>query len=227
MVVLSRDRSGGATPQWEMVVLFLLFRRGGFVSLFRAWCYIFFGCGGLIPYSHVVVLSLAQKLWLCFLFRQTGCLIPFSETVVFPLLRSGGHIPCSEVGDLIPYSEVVVLSPIQKWRCFLSLRRSGGPIRCRPFDHRPWTTNVQVLRDSLRLYGPVQLIGSYNGGKDAVVIMHLHRYETHLCRIYTCSLVNGFLSECSRLEIPSVSWVKAQKANTGVPSCELHIPGVT
>ncbi|CAM9394502.1 unnamed protein product [Pylaiella littoralis] len=34
---------------------------------------------------------------------------------------------------------------------------------------------MQVLGDSLRLYGPDQLIGSYNGGKDAVVIMHLHR----------------------------------------------------
>eukprot|EP00752_Nemacystus_decipiens_P013632 g12085.t2 len=34
---------------------------------------------------------------------------------------------------------------------------------------------MQVLRDSLRLYGPDQLIGSYNGGKDAVVIMHLQR----------------------------------------------------
>lgn len=33
----------------------------------------------------------------------------------------------------------------------------------------------QVLNDGLRLYGPGQLIGSYNGGKDAVVIMHLHR----------------------------------------------------
>ncbi|CAN0096245.1 unnamed protein product [Ectocarpus sp. 13 AM-2016] len=34
---------------------------------------------------------------------------------------------------------------------------------------------IQVLNDGLRLYGPDQLIGSYNGGKDAVVIMHLHR----------------------------------------------------
>eukprot|EP00903_Cladosiphon_okamuranus_P021990 g20220.t1 len=34
---------------------------------------------------------------------------------------------------------------------------------------------MQVFRDGLRLYGPDQLIGSYNGGKDAVVIMHLHR----------------------------------------------------
>ena len=43
----------------------------------------------------------------------------------------------------------------------------------------PWFRSVflQVLRDSLRLYGPDQLIGSYNGGKDAVVIMHLHRYD--------------------------------------------------
>lgn len=43
---------------------------------------------------------------------------------------------------------------------------------------------MQVLADSLRLYGPDQLIGSYNGGKDAVVIMHLHRYSTsNACRI--------------------------------------------
>ncbi|CAM9150612.1 unnamed protein product [Ectocarpus sp. 4 AP-2014] len=34
---------------------------------------------------------------------------------------------------------------------------------------------MQVLNDGLRLYGADQLIGSYNGGKDAVVIMHLHR----------------------------------------------------
>ncbi len=34
---------------------------------------------------------------------------------------------------------------------------------------------MQVMSDSLRLYGTDQLIGSFNGGKDAVVIMHLHR----------------------------------------------------
>lgn len=32
-----------------------------------------------------------------------------------------------------------------------------------------------VLRDALRLYGPYGVYGSYNGGKDAVVIMHLLR----------------------------------------------------
>lgn len=36
----------------------------------------------------------------------------------------------------------------------------------------------QVLEDALRLYGPRRLVGSYNGGKDAVVIMHLQRYAS-------------------------------------------------
>ncbi|CAM9334039.1 unnamed protein product [Chrysoparadoxa australica] len=35
--------------------------------------------------------------------------------------------------------------------------------------------SLNVYEDALRLYGPEKLISSYNGGKDAVVIMHLHR----------------------------------------------------
>lgn len=34
---------------------------------------------------------------------------------------------------------------------------------------------MEILSDALRLYGPDQLFSSYNGGKDAVVIMHLLR----------------------------------------------------
>jgi len=34
---------------------------------------------------------------------------------------------------------------------------------------------MEILSDALRLYGPEQLFSSYNGGKDAVVIMHLLR----------------------------------------------------
>ncbi len=34
---------------------------------------------------------------------------------------------------------------------------------------------MQILSDALRLYGPDQLFSSFNGGKDAVVIMHLMR----------------------------------------------------
>lgn len=37
------------------------------------------------------------------------------------------------------------------------------------------TSALTVLSDALRLYGPEQLFSSYNGGKDAVVIMHLLR----------------------------------------------------
>lgn len=36
-------------------------------------------------------------------------------------------------------------------------------------------TAIQVLMDALRLYGPDAVVGSYNGGKDAVVIFHLLR----------------------------------------------------
>jgi FAD synthetase len=36
-------------------------------------------------------------------------------------------------------------------------------------------TALDVLDDALRLYGPEQVYSSYNGGKDAVVIMHLLR----------------------------------------------------
>ena len=34
---------------------------------------------------------------------------------------------------------------------------------------------MDILTDALRLYGPDQLFSSYNGGKDAVVIMHILR----------------------------------------------------
>lgn len=34
---------------------------------------------------------------------------------------------------------------------------------------------LDILYDALRLYGPDQVFSSYNGGKDAVVIMHLLR----------------------------------------------------
>lgn len=37
---------------------------------------------------------------------------------------------------------------------------------------------LDILTDALRLYGPYQLFSSYNGGKDAVVIMHLLRAVT-------------------------------------------------
>lgn len=37
---------------------------------------------------------------------------------------------------------------------------------------------LDILSDALRLYGPNQLFSSYNGGKDAVVIMHLLRAAT-------------------------------------------------
>ena len=37
---------------------------------------------------------------------------------------------------------------------------------------------LDILTDALRLYGPNQLFSSYNGGKDAVVIMHLLRAVT-------------------------------------------------
>lgn len=37
---------------------------------------------------------------------------------------------------------------------------------------------LDVLYDALRLYGPKQLFSSFNGGKDAVVIMHLLRAAT-------------------------------------------------
>ena len=35
--------------------------------------------------------------------------------------------------------------------------------------------SLNLLDDALRLYGPEKVISSYNGGKDAVVIMHLLR----------------------------------------------------
>lgn len=34
---------------------------------------------------------------------------------------------------------------------------------------------LDILSDALRLYGPQQLFASYNGGKDAVVVLHLLR----------------------------------------------------
>lgn len=37
---------------------------------------------------------------------------------------------------------------------------------------------LDILYDALRLYGPQQLFSSFNGGKDAVVIMHLLRAVT-------------------------------------------------
>ena len=38
-----------------------------------------------------------------------------------------------------------------------------------------YASALQVLADALRLYGPECVYGSYNGGKDAVAIMHLLR----------------------------------------------------
>jgi hypothetical protein len=34
---------------------------------------------------------------------------------------------------------------------------------------------LSVISDSLRLYGPNNVYSSFNGGKDAVVVMHLFR----------------------------------------------------
>ena len=32
-----------------------------------------------------------------------------------------------------------------------------------------------IISDALRMYGPMNLYGSFNGGKDAVVVLHLFR----------------------------------------------------
>jgi FAD synthetase len=42
----------------------------------------------------------------------------------------------------------------------------------------PLNSALDILMDALRLYGPNQLFASYNGGKDAVVILHLLRAVT-------------------------------------------------
>jgi len=39
----------------------------------------------------------------------------------------------------------------------------------------PLTSALNILSDALRLYGPDQLFASYNGGKDAEVLLHLMR----------------------------------------------------
>ena len=40
---------------------------------------------------------------------------------------------------------------------------------------KPLQSALDVLDDAMRLYGPERLISSFNGGKDAVVVMHLLR----------------------------------------------------
>eukprot|EP01041_Mallomonas_annulata_P003375 gene3375-6692_t len=35
--------------------------------------------------------------------------------------------------------------------------------------------SLTIIADALRLYGPINLFSSFNGGKDAVVVMHLFR----------------------------------------------------
>lgn len=55
-------------------------------------------------------------------------------------------------------------------------------------------TALDILYDALRLYGPQQLFSSFNGGKDAVVIMHLlravtARYSDEMGTIYRPNLV--------------------------------------
>jgi Phosphoadenosine phosphosulfate reductase family len=42
----------------------------------------------------------------------------------------------------------------------------------------PVNSALDILMDALRLYGPKQLFASYNGGKDAVVVLHLLRAAT-------------------------------------------------
>ena len=68
---------------------------------------------------------------------------------------------------------------------------------------------LDILFDALRLYGPDQLFSSYNGGKDAVVIMHLLRAITakysegiyfDLIKNYISSLSNHL---CFRLQYNS------------------------
>lgn len=41
--------------------------------------------------------------------------------------------------------------------------------------------SIDCLRNSYRLYGPQHLVGSFNGGKDAVCIMHLQRAVLASC----------------------------------------------
>ena len=44
-----------------------------------------------------------------------------------------------------------------------------------PFLASKLTDSLNILDDALRLYGPDKVVSSFNGGKDAVVIMHLLR----------------------------------------------------
>lgn len=46
------------------------------------------------------------------------------------------------------------------------------------FIHNQVKSALDILYDSLRLFGPDQVFSSYNGGKDAVVVMHLLRAAT-------------------------------------------------
>jgi 3'-phosphoadenosine 5'-phosphosulfate sulfotransferase (PAPS reductase)/FAD synthetase len=58
----------------------------------------------------------------------------------------------------------------------LSLILTVNTTNIRTFTRsKPLNSALDILSDALRLYGSEQLFASYNGGKDAVVVLHLLR----------------------------------------------------
>lgn len=79
---------------------------------------------------------------------------------------------------------------------------------------------MEILSDSIRLYGPEQLFSSYNGGKDAVVIMHILRavvakYSADNGKIYRPQFIYFAIDD----EFPEV----LQHIDETTHACALHL----
>eukprot|EP01038_Epipyxis_sp_PR26KG_P009445 gene9445-12726_t len=86
--------------------------------------------------------------------------------------------------ELLLYNNITDMNETQKLNQILLMHKEALTfynqlISCNDkYISKPLNRALEVLSDALRLYGPNSLFSSYNGGKDADVIMHLLRAVT-------------------------------------------------
>ncbi len=75
-------------------------------------------------------------------------------------------------------------------------------------------SSMSVLRDALRLFGPENFTASFNGGKDAVVVLHLFRaaMAQHSMEAGTIYIPNAVYFDFSG-EFPAVSEIDISLVN--------------
>lgn len=98
-----------------------------------------------------------------------------SKRTQFPLmaLRAGGHFRELSSPKIIPGVDRWELEHHEALELYEQLRNCSDT-----YISSQVHSALNTLSDALRLYGPHQLFSSFNGGKDAVVIMHLLRAVT-------------------------------------------------